>query len=57
MVTIPKAVNKEHITDNLHALNWNLEKNDLEQIEVIFPSGGQARFQCGYSKISTLFGA
>lgn len=37
LVTIPKAVNKEHINDNLHALSLNLEKNDLEQIELTFP--------------------
>ncbi|MNI99019.1 hypothetical protein D3C73_1579920 [compost metagenome] len=38
LVTIPKAVNKEHINDNLHALNLNLEKSDLEQIELTFPN-------------------
>ncbi|MDM5317168.1 aldo/keto reductase [Fictibacillus sp. b24] len=37
LVTIPKAVNKEHIEDNLKALSLKLDKDDLEQIELIFP--------------------
>jgi diketogulonate reductase-like aldo/keto reductase len=37
LVIIPKAVNKEHISDNLHALILNLEKDNLEQIELTFP--------------------
>ena len=42
LVTIPKALNKEHIIDNLNALNWELEKDDLEQIEFNFPIGGKS---------------
>jgi diketogulonate reductase-like aldo/keto reductase len=37
LVTIPKAVNEEHINDNLNALNWNLEVDDLDQLDEIFP--------------------
>lgn len=37
LVTIPKAANKEHITDNLNALGWELEKEDIDQIESFFP--------------------
>jgi diketogulonate reductase-like aldo/keto reductase len=37
LVTIPKAVNKGHINDDLNALRWNLEKDDLEQPDDIFP--------------------
>ncbi|BBH24360.1 aldo/keto reductase [Paenibacillus baekrokdamisoli] len=37
IVTIPKAVNKEHILDNLHALGWDLQKDDFDQIENNFP--------------------
>ncbi|MDQ0090435.1 diketogulonate reductase-like aldo/keto reductase [Paenibacillus anaericanus] len=33
LVTIPKAANKEHIVDNLNALGWELEKDDIDQIE------------------------
>ncbi|WP_164716313.1 aldo/keto reductase [Paenibacillus whitsoniae] len=40
LVSIPKASNKEHIIDNLNALNWELEKEDLEQIEFNFPFSG-----------------
>jgi diketogulonate reductase-like aldo/keto reductase len=42
LVTIPKAANKEHIIDNLNALNFELEKDDLEQIDIIFPIGGKS---------------
>lgn len=37
LVTIPKAANKEHIVDNLNALGWDLQKDDLDQIEMNFP--------------------
>lgn len=37
LVTIPKAANKEHITDNLNALGWELEEEDIKQIESHFP--------------------
>jgi diketogulonate reductase-like aldo/keto reductase len=37
LVTTPKAVNKEHINDNLNAISWNLKKDDLEQLDDIFP--------------------
>ncbi|NQX68669.1 aldo/keto reductase [Paenibacillus alba] len=37
LVTIPKAANKEHIVDNLNALGWDLQKDDLDQIEINFP--------------------
>ncbi|MGC5774096.1 aldo/keto reductase [Paenibacillus pabuli] len=37
LVTIPKAASKEHIIDNLNALGWELEKEDMEQIERYFP--------------------
>lgn len=37
LVTIPKAANKEHIVDNLNALGWELEKDDIDQIESHFP--------------------
>ncbi|MEF3354143.1 aldo/keto reductase [Paenibacillus sp. GYB006] len=37
IVTIPKAVNKKHIDDNLKALGWELDKEDLDQIENYFP--------------------
>jgi diketogulonate reductase-like aldo/keto reductase len=37
LVTIPKAANKEHIVDNLNALGWQLEKDDIDQIENHFP--------------------
>ncbi|MFC9709287.1 aldo/keto reductase [Paenibacillus sp. NPDC056933] len=37
LVTIPKAANKEHIVDNLNALGWELEKDDIDQIENHFP--------------------
>ncbi|WDQ32402.1 aldo/keto reductase [Paenibacillus marchantiae] len=37
LVTIPKAANKEHIVDNLNALGWELEKEDIDQIENHFP--------------------
>ncbi|WP_339845490.1 aldo/keto reductase [Paenibacillus sp. FSL W7-1088] len=33
LVTIPKAANKKHIVDNLNALGWELEKDDIDQIE------------------------
>lgn len=39
LVTIPKASNKEHIVDNLNALGWELDENDLDEIEINFPSG------------------
>ncbi|WP_374705802.1 aldo/keto reductase [Paenibacillus sp. J45TS6] len=37
IVTIPKAVNKKHIDDNLKTLDWELDKEDLDQIENYFP--------------------
>ncbi|MDN4525989.1 aldo/keto reductase [Fictibacillus fluitans] len=37
LVTIPKAASKEHIKDNLNALRFKLEEEDLEQIELTFP--------------------
>lgn len=37
IVSIPKAASKKHIDDNLNALDWELEKEDLEQIENYFP--------------------
>ncbi|MEC0124601.1 aldo/keto reductase [Paenibacillus pabuli] len=37
LVTIPKAASQEHIVDNLNALGWELEKDDIEQIERHFP--------------------
>ncbi|MDQ8733552.1 aldo/keto reductase [Paenibacillus sp. LHD-38] len=36
IVTIPKAVNKEHIVDNLNALGWDLQQEDLDLIESNF---------------------
>ncbi|MDQ0914594.1 aldo/keto reductase [Paenibacillus sp. V4I5] len=36
LVTIPKAVKKEHILDNLNALGWDFDKDDLAQIESNF---------------------
>jgi len=37
LITIPKAANKEHIVNNLNALGWELERDDIEQIENHFP--------------------
>ncbi|WIV17296.1 aldo/keto reductase [Paenibacillus polygoni] len=37
IVTIPKAVSKEHIDDNIKALDWELDKEDLDQIKNYFP--------------------
>ncbi|MEI5906743.1 aldo/keto reductase [Bacillus spongiae] len=37
LITIPKALNMKHINDNLNALSWNLDKDDLEQLDDIFP--------------------
>jgi len=37
LVTIPKAARKEHIFDNLNAIGWDLQKEDLDQIELNFP--------------------
>ncbi|MNI38176.1 Glyoxal reductase [compost metagenome] len=37
LVTIPKAANKEHILNNLNALGWELQKDDLDLIESNFP--------------------
>ncbi|MBP1964163.1 aldo/keto reductase [Paenibacillus aceris] len=36
LVTIPKAANKAHIFDNLSAIGWELDKDDLSQIESNF---------------------
>lgn len=38
LVTIPKAANKEHIVDNLYALGWDLQPEDLDHIESNFPT-------------------
>lgn len=38
LITIPKAANKDHITDNLKALGWELDQADREEIERLFPS-------------------
>ncbi|CAM3534282.1 aldo/keto reductase [Marinicrinis lubricantis] len=37
VVTIPKAASKEHILDNLHALDWTLDQEDLEKLDLMFP--------------------
>lgn len=37
VVTIPKAANKEHIVDNINALGWELEQEDMDLIERHFP--------------------
>ncbi|TLS52453.1 aldo/keto reductase [Paenibacillus antri] len=37
LITIPKAANKEHIVDNLGALGWELQKEDINDIEIHFP--------------------
>ncbi|MCM3782305.1 aldo/keto reductase [Neobacillus mesonae] len=37
IVTIPKASSIKHIDQNLKALNWELDKEDLDQIENYFP--------------------
>ncbi|MBU5672222.1 aldo/keto reductase [Paenibacillus brevis] len=38
LVTIPKAASKEHIVDNLNALGWELDQEDINQIENHFPA-------------------
>ncbi|GAA3408180.1 aldo/keto reductase [Paenibacillus hodogayensis] len=40
LVTIPKAANQEHIFDNLNAIGWELDKDDLARIERTFPREG-----------------
>ncbi|TFE19436.1 aldo/keto reductase [Cohnella luojiensis] len=37
LVAIPKAANRDHIRNNLDAIGWELELNDLEQINRAFP--------------------
>ncbi|WP_138494874.1 aldo/keto reductase [Paenibacillus pinistramenti] len=37
LVTIPKAASRKHIQDNLNALHFRLDPEDLEQIEAFFP--------------------
>lgn len=37
LVTIPKATKQEHIINNLHALDFYLQQEDLDQIEMHFP--------------------
>ncbi|TNJ63842.1 aldo/keto reductase [Paenibacillus hemerocallicola] len=37
IVTIPKSANLDHIRDNLNALGWELEEEDLVRIEHTFP--------------------
>jgi len=36
IVTIPKAANIEHIMDNLNALGWDLQKDELDRIDNTF---------------------
>jgi diketogulonate reductase-like aldo/keto reductase len=36
LVTIPKAANKKHITDNVNAIGWELDQEDLARIESSF---------------------
>lgn len=38
VVTIPKAMNTKHIIDNIDALGWELQKEDLDLINVTFPN-------------------
>ncbi|WML48698.1 aldo/keto reductase [Neobacillus sp. PS3-34] len=37
LVSIPKAKNKSHIKSNLEALGWELDAEDLAQMNVLFP--------------------
>ncbi|OPA75379.1 hypothetical protein BVG16_21650 [Paenibacillus selenitireducens] len=37
IVTIPKAVNMKHMENNLHALGWVIDKEDLDLIDRYFP--------------------
>ncbi len=37
VVTIPKALHHEHIKSNLEAIGWDLQEDDLAQIDATFP--------------------
>lgn len=37
IVSIPKAVNTKHIEDNIQAIGWELDPEDLDQIDRVFP--------------------